>query len=437
MPSERAKKFRATSQDLMNNISREIADQQLHFVVRCAGRLDTGRLRKAVDLCVVARPILGCLLVEAGKEPYWSYAIRTAGWGYSETAGPDQESDLTEFILAPGDPKKDPLAQVRLYRGTSDTVCIKMNHVCADAAGTRNYGYLLVDIYNALAKDPAFRPEADRRDRGMRVVLKRYGLAKRIGFARTAMKFMRRANTRPGRSWQFPVVSTSQEGRTMAVRQLTADRGKGIAEMAKRNGATLNDVLLTAYFRALFRIIPVEGNDPVPLQVSADLRRYNPETADMIANLSSAIFAAVPPSGDEPFEHTLGKFRSVMDRMKASSPLVGAYAIGIPFKFMNYRRASSVMRQMTEGRARKGVAMPLLSNFGKLDPDRLSFDGVRPSDAYITTPVMFPPYLMLGVTGYEGGLTFTSGYCREGVGDGVEKMLDLVLAELPGNEDHS
>jgi NRPS condensation-like uncharacterized protein len=437
MPSERAKRFRATSQDLMNNISREIADQQLHFVVRCAERLDAERLEKAVGLCIVAQPILGCLLVEDGKEPHWRSEERAAGWGYSEMTGPDLESDLREFVLVPGDPKKDPLAQVRLFRGEMDTVCIRMDHVCADAAGIRNYGYLLADIYNALAKDPGFRPEADRRDRGMKSVLRRYGLAKRVGFARTAMKFMRKAKKSPGRSWQFPVVSSSREGRTMAVRHLTAERVKKTVDMAKRNGATLNDVLLAAYFRAMFRTIPVEGNGPVPLQVSADLRRYNPETADMIANLSSAIFAAIPPTGDEPFEQTLGKVRSVMDRMKASSPLVGAYAIGIPFKFMNYRRASAVMRQMTEGRAKKGVAMPLLSNFGKLDPERLSFDGLRPSDAYITTPVMFPPYLMLGVSGYEGGLTFTSGYCREGTGNGVEKLLDLVLAELPGNGDHS
>jgi hypothetical protein len=41
------------------------------------------------------------------------------------------------------------------------------------------------------------------------------------------------------------------------------------------------------------------------------------------------------------------------------------------------------------------------------------------------------------VTGYEGSITFTSGYCREGMGNNVESMLDMVLAELPGNDDHS
>jgi len=219
----------------------------------------------------------------------------------------------------------------------------------------------------------------------------------------------------------------------MAKRRLEAERVQKIVDLARSNGATLNDVLLTAYFRTLFKIIPVDGVAPVPLQVSADLRRYNLEGAnDLIGNLSSAIFAGIPPTGDEPFTVTLGKVKAKMDRLKGTSPLIGAYAIGIPFRLMNYRKASMVMQQMTAGRAQKGVAMPLLSNFGKLEPERLSFDGTRPSDAYITTPIMFPPYLMLGVTGYDGSLTLTSGYCREGVGnDSVEKMLNLVLMELP------
>ena len=433
MPTGRAKTFRATSQDMMNYISRGVADQQLHFVIRCAGHLDAARLRKAVELCIVAQPVLGCLYFEERKRPCWMTAERGEGWGFSETGPSDLDRDLNDFILIPADPRKDPMAQVRLFKGPTDTVCIKMNHVCADAAGTRNYGYLLASIYNSLGRDPAFVPKEDLRERGMGIVLKRYGLIKRIGFARTAMKFTRGASKQPGRSWQFPVASASKEGRTMSVRRLETDRVKRIMDLAKQNGATLNDVLLTAYFRSLFRIIPVEGEAPVPLQVSADLRRYNPEeSSDLIANLSSAIFAAVPPAGTETFVQTLTKVKTTMDRMKGRSPLIGAYMIGIPFRLMNYQKASGVMQQMTAGRANRGIAMPLLSNFGRLEPDRLEFDGKRPEDAYITTPIMFPPYLMLGATGYDGSLTFTSGHCRDGVGnDNVEKMLDLVVSELP------
>jgi NRPS condensation-like uncharacterized protein len=125
----------------MNFISRGIADQQLHFVIRCAGRLDTARLKKAVYLCIAVQPVLGCRFVEEGKRPYWKQEERTEGWGYSETEVPDLDRALNDFILLPGDPRKDPLAQVRLFRGPTDTVCIKMNHAAADAAGTRNYGY--------------------------------------------------------------------------------------------------------------------------------------------------------------------------------------------------------------------------------------------------------------------------------------------------------
>jgi NRPS condensation-like uncharacterized protein len=432
MAAHRPRQFRATSQDMMNYISRGIADQQLHFVIRCAGSLDPVRLRKAVDLCIVVQPVLGCVYVEEGRRPYWREAERTEGYGSSETTPSDIEQELNQFILTPIDPRKDPLVQVRLFRGRTDILCIKMNHVCADAAGTRNYGYLLVDIYNALAADPSFMPKEDRRERGMRSVLKQYGLMERIGFARTAMRFMRKANKQPGRSWQFPAVSSSNDGRTIAIRRMAPDRVRKLSELAKRRSATLNDVILTAYFRSLFRIIKIEGDDPVPLQVSADLRRYNTEeTCDIIANMSSAIFAAIPPVHDEPFETTLQKVKAVMDRMKEKSPLIGAYAIAIPFRIMNYRKASMVMHQMTVGRAQKGIAMPLLSNFGKLDPERLDLDGKRPVDAYITTPIMYPPYLMLGVTGYDGSLTFTSGHCQAGVGDGVERMLDIVLEELP------
>jgi NRPS condensation-like uncharacterized protein len=417
----------------MNYISRGIADQQLHFVIRCAAQLDEGRLRKAVDLCVVAHPVLGCLLDETGKEPFWRPVDRSEGWGFSVAEGSDIDKQLNDFILVPGDPRKDPLAQVRLFRGMKDTLCVKMNHVCADGAGTRNYAYLLVSIYNALGRDPGFVPKIDERERSMRSVLNKYGLGMRIGLARAAMRFMRKANTQVGRSWQLPVKSSSNTRRTMAVRRIDEAWGIRITDIAKQHDATLNDMLLAAYFRTLFKIIPVDGSAPVPLQVSVDLRRYNPVTTDVIGNLSSAIFAAIPPTSAEEFFKTLERVKEVMNRQKARSPLVGAYAIGIPFRFMNYPKASAAMQQMTAGRANKGVAMPLLSNFGKLEPERLAFDGSDPTDAYITTPIMFPPYLMLGVTGYRGSLTLTSGYCRDGVGnDSVERILDLVLEELPG-----
>ena len=83
MPSKKPQEFRATSQDLMNHISRGVADQQLHFVVQCAGRLDPERLRRAVDLCIVAQPILGCLLSEKGKRPHWTSGPHADAWGYS------------------------------------------------------------------------------------------------------------------------------------------------------------------------------------------------------------------------------------------------------------------------------------------------------------------------------------------------------------------
>ena len=139
-----SERYPAQPQDLLNYFGRSVANQQVNIVLRLDGSLDEERLRRAFRLTFDAQPILGCRFVDGPDRPYWERrddlddiepcAVVTCG---------DTDAGLWRFVATPTDPRRDPLVRAVVARNGTDTLCIKMDHVAADAAAARQYLKLL------------------------------------------------------------------------------------------------------------------------------------------------------------------------------------------------------------------------------------------------------------------------------------------------------
>ncbi|MBO7156358.1 MAG: hypothetical protein J6V83_03030 [Clostridia bacterium] len=80
-----------------------------------------------------------------------------------------------------------------------------------------------------------------------------------------------------------------------------------------------------------------------------------------------------------------------------------------------------------------GYLNPLIgmSNIGVLDPEALSFNGLKPFDGFMTGAVKYKPYMQLALTSMNGELTMTiaiRGNHEDRVG--VQKFFDIIKKNI-------
>ncbi len=417
---EISKIFKVTAQDAFNYIAGKVlADQQLCMVLKLNGRVDESSFFNALRLTLDQEPALGSRFVENDGNPYWEHRddlenIRICS--VVETSFPEQE--VQEFINEAMNANVDPLVKSKIFRDKdSDTVCIKVNHSACDAGGLKEYVSLLSDIYSSLCVDPKYqvRPNlCGRRDQSQ--IFESIKDLDSIPLKET-----------PRPTWKLPLNDGSSP--LHSIRHIPKEQFEAIKKYALGKKVTINDLLLTALYRTLFEINNTKYDVPMMIQVSVDLRRYCPDNkAEAICNLSGALYLGVERKQGETFEGTLERIVIIMRKLKEEYPGVES-AKGLEYL---YRQGYPVMEKwITElgTRSREhNVTYPLLSNFGVLN--EYSFGGLHTVKGYITSPIMYSPGFMLGVSTCKEEMTLCIGYCGQENSKQVERFLDSYIEEL-------
>ena len=158
----------ADAHDMCNYVAKyHMANFQIQAIMKLDGRLDFDKLVKAVRLSIDSEPVLGCRFIKLGP-PYWKPLDNIDNinlCSIEETDHPDEA--IQRFLESPLDMDKDPVVKVMLIRSEDfDTLGLKINHACCDAAGAREYILLLSDIYSRISTDEdAFVPKPSIRSK--------------------------------------------------------------------------------------------------------------------------------------------------------------------------------------------------------------------------------------------------------------------------------
>jgi NRPS condensation-like uncharacterized protein len=415
------KTFSVTAQDAYNFVASKVfADQQLCMVLKFSGRIDETSFARALLLTLNQEPVLGSKFVENGGSPYWEHRddlekVRICS--VLETSYPEQE--MLAFINEATHADADPLVTSRIFREKeADTVCIKVNHSACDAGGLKEYVSILSDFYSRLREDPDYsvRPNlCGRRDQSQ--VFENIKNLERI-----------EPKGGPSPTWTFP----QKDGITPlhSIRHIPRERFGAIKNYAHKKKATINDLLLTALYRTLFEINNTVHEMPMTVQVSIDLRRYCPDNkVEAICNLSGALYLGMERIQGEVFEKTLDRTAAVMNKLKEDYPGIES-AKGLEYMYgQGYPVLEKWLMESGAQSRKYQVTYPLLSNFGVLKD--YNFGGLHTVKGYITSPVMYPPGFMLGVSTYNEEMTLSIGYCGQENSRQVESFLDAYMEQLP------
>lgn len=427
----------ANGHDIFNYVARYgLGNFHSQAIMKLDGRLDFDKLSKAIRLSVDAEPVLGCRFVE-GDPPYWKRLENLDKMIFCsvEEVSDDNEA-VQRFIESRLDMDNDPKIKAKLIRSKSyDILAIKANHACFDGTGIKEYIQLLSTIYSNIDHpDGVFIPIPGTRGR-----MEQDRLFKSLGITDPDALWIPGSDVAVP-TWAFPWKQGTSNITRIVVCKFPPDQLEKMSSYAKSRGATINDLILTAYYRAMLKMgQPVYGV-PMGLTVTIDLRRYltNNKT-EAIRNFSGSVNTWLSMIENEAFSDTLSRVVYMMNEVKNGYPGLQS-AIGlerlekISFRdtLAYYQATSKIGKDMPHCPAYYGDrSVPTLSNVGIISKSLIKFGDRTVTDAFIIPPVVSAPGLLLEVGTYNDIITMAVGYFENTVlHDDVERLLNNIKNEL-------
>lgn len=413
--------------DRVQYLGREFSNQRIRAVIHLDGRINAALLERAAGLTLDAEPVLGCRYVEGFWRPVWRRAASQPEICEIRTTVEGENADY--LTVERDDAPHDYPVRIYLLRSVKDTIYVTMEHTCGDAAGLKDYLYLLASIYRHLSADPDYEPVPNiKGSRGLWQVYKQLDVSQ---LARVIKGALKKRDRTPG--WSFPLDVPRRHEPFMICRQLNVDRFKYLREFAHKNQATVNDVVLAAYYRSLYRIIRPERNERLRIGVTFDLRRYLPSRkADAICNLFSTVWHGIDGDIGKSLTETVVIVRDNMNTIiRDMTALTALLPYVTLYNALPYAWHRSLSTRKTED-GRLFSLPPRLTNMGIIDADVLSFPGVEVTGAYLTGPVVFLPAFQFGVSTFKQVMTLSIlSRGDEQTRQVVRQFLDRFESELP------
>jgi NRPS condensation-like uncharacterized protein len=396
-------------------------DHQLRCVLRFEQSLDAETLKRAVHASIEAFPILGTRYVR-GIRPHWT-SLDPSDFGRASVMA-RTEAEFEEFVVAKIDEGIGPQIRVCLLNTMPFSLALKMNHMVCDATDFKAYLYFLCGLYTGAIPDPGYRRGECEEDRSVLRVLKRFRLRTRLKSA-----FLQSNQNNHSGGIRFPLSRSGQMQPFILTRKLGRDRTAAFKEYGQAKGATLNDVVLTAFYRCLFRRIALGPGTALRILVMVDMRRYLAETggASSLTNLTSTVSTELKCRPAECFEDTLGRVKALMDQRKRSNfGLNGFIKLDRTYRFLRDRMANRLLM------AKLNHPLISMTNMGILDSTRISFGDQRPRDAFLCGSIKNKPYFQLAVSSYDGELTLSVNLLGSTSDrDRIRSLFDAIEDELP------
>jgi len=420
--------FPGNGQDWANHIGHFWnANEQIQIVLEFEEELDIDCIKKAVRLSVDAEPILGCKFALDQCSPYWMRIknIDDVEWCTFETVQ-DKDQSIKRILAQPFE-CEDHQLKVNVIRSKNrDTLCIKLNHSCCDGGGAKDYLHLLSGIYMHLCEDISYIPKtniAGKRDASKLFQVLNISDPKILIDPQVAA-------LKP--TWAFPYKEKKIKNFSFSICRLDGYQVRLLYSFTRETGVTINDLILTAFYRTMFIMVHPEETEPMEICVTVDLRRYLPEKkADAICNLSGVINHRIALKDGEDSQSTLKRVSLVMNQVKNNNPGLHSAASMEMMAGMEYEKAAAFIRKAWEDSVKSGKSTINLSNMGIIADYPLKFGSAIAKEAYMVTPAFQSPSFMLGVSSYHDALTFTAGYCQPEIDkEDVETFFAILQKEL-------
>lgn len=334
---------------------------------------------------------------------------------YSETG--HAAADAERFLCGKIDASAGPQVRFGIFRsGGRDTLAVLMNHMLCDAAGFKEYLYLLCGIYTALEEHTAVCLPAGSGSRRIGQLLKAFSV-------RDKAKILLSRNDMLTHDPAGFELEGDSANPFIEKREIPREVFLNLVSYAKSRRATVNDAVLAAYLRILYR----RFGRTVAVPGTVDLRKYLPgRRAEGFCNLCTNLTCDIGPEPGASFGETLDRVKMAMDREKAGiACLKSLLLLEKGFDILPYRTAKRILDGVFTN------AKIAFTNIGVLDRDRLSFGSSEMTEAYMTGSIKYSPYFQMAISTYDDQAVLSVNlYGTPSDRKKISGFLDDILLEL-------
>lgn len=414
--------------DKMHYLFRDFNDRMVHLELRYDFEIDLEAL-KTVLICFLEKaPVLHSRFVDNHVSPYWEVMPYNIEDVLTVAHPDDVDKAIDEFLTQYIPPESDLQMKVAVFYYEGKTaLCMVENHMCMDGG---DFKYFIREFCKAYT---------DYTEKGITPINLREGTRSYdsvySNFSKTQEKMARNLykNVCAKDDHKFPLTESRKEDKSfIARRKLSEDTFMKIKSVGKQWGATVNDMLVAAYFFALYELADYKNDESVTISCAIDLRRHmKDDEGQGVTNHTAFMQCNIPQRGRDIFE-TLQYVVNSSNKYKKDK-FMGLY--GLPLLKLGYRL---LPHAASEEIIKIGYSNPLLamSNIGILDHRALALSGNEPIDGFMTGAVKYKPYVLLSATSMRNEITMSM--CVRGneedkkivdrFFDLFEKSIDLLIS---------
>lgn len=395
------RKLNAELWDKMHYLFRDFNDRMVHVELHYDYEINVDAL-KTVLICFFEKaPVLHSSFTDNHVHPYWT--VQNYHIDDVVTVEHVPESSLKERIDAfltqyiPPESALQMQVAVFFHEGKS-TLCIVENHMCMDGGDFKYFMKALCKNYNDYLEKGVSPIELRHGTRAYESVYEDFSATEK----RMAKNLYKNVCAKDDH--RFPLTPDSIRDKSfIARRKISADTFARIKAAGKKHGATINDMLVAAYFYSLYELADYDPQDSVTISCAIDLRRHISDVSNKgVTNHTAWMQCNVPRRGRDIFE-TLQYVVHSSNRFKKDK-FMGLY--GLPLLSLGYK---ILPHAASEEIIKIGYSNPLLamSNIGILEADKLALEGHEPTDGFMSGAVKYKPYVLLSVTSLHNELTLS------------------------------
>lgn len=419
--SEKKQRLPAEMWDKMQLILRNYYDGTMHSAFYYDGELDVDILKKTYMYIMQTATIFHSTFHKSIFRSYWEvnedYTIDDF-FTFIETKDP--EGELDRFITTQVQETWKCQLKVALIRSNhKDILAYIVNHMCADGGDLR-YLYLTSSkLYNEYLEKGKFETKVKDGSRSAMQVYDSFSEEDR----KKALKLTSNVSSVSNKG-RFPYVKKEKTDKNRIIKEyISQEEFIALKTKGKSLGASINDLFLTAYIRAIYEMCGLKNEDALNISCMCDLRRYmkDGQTYGM-TNLTGFMPCGVKDIGNS-FEDML-KVVCTNTAIQKEDKFLGLYSIpllNLAFNTFHDGLASTLIRI--------GYKNPIfgMSNIGIIKPEQLPMGKLNLVDGWSTGAVKYKPYVQLAMTTFNSSVTMTIAFRgSEKDGEIAAKMLKLI-----------
>ena len=402
---------------------RDYNDNTIRFVLNYPGLVDPDVLRKAAKAVVESVDVLHGTFFSDGTMAYWHMnedVGETNYFHYIETEG-DPAKTAASLSLLPVYPEDKVQMHVTLVQSEQKScIVIRQSHLVVDGGDGKYLIAKLVEAYNMILE--AGSAEALEVKDGSRAPEKVY---EKLGLS-DMKELMSNPLSSVETAYPYPTTDIGMARVTSKV--ISAEIMSAARKKANAVGATANDLLVTAFYRAYAAMDGVDASAPMSVSSMMDLRRHCVNgDSEGLCNMSGALPTTLENGCTGSFEETLAEIVKQTTAAK-ENPYAGLE--GMPIMHSLTRSMPIWLLQMAIGKIYGKLSLGL-TNLGNLKCADYALGDLVPNGGLFGGPLKKKPGMQISVMSFDGACTLAvvGVYTKEDAAV-LQATLDIMLKEI-------